>query len=378
MDFFARRRTSSYVPTQILLSMKFWRLAALLVAVMALSSLAASQATGLKIVTVQTARAGVAFSMTVEAMDANQNVVNNYTGTIQLGSTDTNNPSFVPGPIYTFTPGDAGAHTFQVTLNTQGGQALFATDTAANLNGNTTLNVSANAIPSTTTVSSSGSPSTYGQTVTFTITVTPTNFVTGNVLYFDNGRYAGSGPLTSGQNIAPVNQLSAGNHTITVLYAGDAAYAGSTSNTLNQTVNKANTTTSVPSALQNPASLNQSDQITATVSSSGGIPTGTANFFDGMNQIGNAVPLDQNGNAIFNPSFSTTGNHSIKAVYNGDNNFQGSTSPVLTLPVTSVTFTNISSSPNPSTFGQGVTFTALVSGGTDGVAVTFLDGSNPL
>ncbi|PYX77829.1 MAG: hypothetical protein DMG66_06750, partial [Acidobacteria bacterium] len=184
--------------------------------------------------------------------------------------------------------------------------------------------------------------------------------------------------MTSGQNIAPVTQLSAGSHTITVLYAGDANYSGSTSNTLTQTVNKATTTTAVPSALQNPASLNQSDQITATVSSSGGIPTGTANFFDGMNQIGNAVPLDQNGNAIFNPSFSTTGNHSIKAIYNGDNNFLGSTSPVLTLPVTSVTFTNISSSPNPSTFGQGVTFTALVSGGTDGVAVTFLDGSNPL
>src|SRR5438105_7217219 len=372
MDFFARRRPSAHVLTQTLLSMRFWNLAALLVTVMALSSLAASQATGLKIVTVQTARAGVAFSMTVEAMDVNNNVVSNYTGTVQVGSTDTNS-SFVPGPTYTFTPGDAGAHTFQVTLNTQGGQSLFATDTGANLNGNTTLNVSANAIPSTTTVSSSGSPSTYGQTVTFTITVSPTSFVTGNVLYFDNGRYAGSGPLTSGQNIAPVNQLSAGNHTITVLYAGDAAYAGSTSNTLTQTVTKANTTTSVPSALQNPASLNQSDQITATVSSSGGTPTGTANFFDGTNQIGNAVPLDQNGNAIFNPSFSTTGNHSIKAVYNGDNNFLGSTSPVLTLPVTSVTFTNISSSPNPSTFGQGVTFTALVSAGTDGVAVTFLD-----
>src|SRR5207253_8516416 len=230
MDFFARRRPSAHVLTQTALSMKFWRLATLLAVVAALSSLAAGQATGLKIVTVQTARAGVAFPMTVEAMDANNNVVSNYTGTVQLSSSDTNS-SFVPGSIYTFTLADAGAHTFQVILNTQGGQALSATDVGnTNINGGTTLNVSANAIPSTTTVSTSGSPTIYGQTVTFTITVSPTNFVTGNVLYFDNGCYAGSGPLTSGQNIAPVTQLSAGSHTITVLYAGDANYSGSTSN----------------------------------------------------------------------------------------------------------------------------------------------------
>src|SRR5438128_11274683 len=44
MDFFARRRTCAPVLTQTFLSMKFWRLAALL-AMLALSSLAAGQAT---------------------------------------------------------------------------------------------------------------------------------------------------------------------------------------------------------------------------------------------------------------------------------------------------------------------------------------------
>ena len=51
MDFFARRRPSAHVLTQTLLSMRFWNLAALLVTVMALSSLAASQATGDVVVT---------------------------------------------------------------------------------------------------------------------------------------------------------------------------------------------------------------------------------------------------------------------------------------------------------------------------------------
>src|SRR2546423_12685829 len=41
------------------------------------------------------------------------------------------------------------------------------------------------------------------------------------------------------------------------------------------------------------------------------------------------------------------------------------------------TSTFVNSAPNPSVFGQSVTFTAFVGGGTNGVTVTFLDGSNP-
>ena len=55
MDFCARRRSCAYVPETFLLLIRFWRLAALLLPVIALSSLAAGQATGLKVVTVQTA-----------------------------------------------------------------------------------------------------------------------------------------------------------------------------------------------------------------------------------------------------------------------------------------------------------------------------------
>src|SRR5437868_14475227 len=42
------------------------------------------------------------------------------------------------------------------------------------------------------------------------------------------------------------------------------------------------------------------------------------------------------------------------------------------------TSTFVSSAPNPSVFGQPVAFTAFVGGGTNGVTVSFLDGSNPI
>ena len=50
-----------------------------------------------------------------------------YTGTVSLTSSD---PHAVLPPYYTFTAGDAGQHSFAVTLDTSGTQSITATDTA--------------------------------------------------------------------------------------------------------------------------------------------------------------------------------------------------------------------------------------------------------
>ena len=56
------------------------------------------------------------------------------------------------------------------------------------------------------------------------------------------------------------------------------------------------------------------------------------------------------------------GTHPLTAVYSGDTNFLGSTSPVLNQVVNPATLTvSISSSANPATLGAPVTFTASVS-----------------
>src|SRR5258705_12567626 len=59
----------------------------------------------------------------------------------------------------------------------------------------------------------------------------------------------------------------------------------------------------------------------------------------------------------------SVGSHSITAIYGGDANFKGSTSPVLTQTISgsaAATSTTLVSSVNPSVSGQSVTFTATV------------------
>jgi uncharacterized protein (TIGR03437 family) len=86
------------------------------------------------------------------------------------------------------------------------------------------------------------------------------------------------------------------------------------------------------------------------------------------------------GQAQFTTSNLSEGNHSIGAAYSGDSTDLGSTSIVLiqtvTPPPPPVTLT-LTSSANPSTVGQAVTFTVSLAGGSETLtgAVQFFDGS---
>ena len=66
------------------------------------------------------------------------------------------------------------------------------------------------------------------------------------------------------------------------------------------------------------------------------------------------------GTATYTTSGLSSGSHSIAAVYGGDTNFTGSTSAAITQVVKYSTTTAVSSSANPSVYGQSVTFTANV------------------
>ncbi len=70
--------------------------------------------------------AGTAVSFTVTAEDSFGNLTPAYTGTVGFTSTDT---IATPPGNYTFQGGDAGIHTFSVTLKQAGSQTLTATDT---------------------------------------------------------------------------------------------------------------------------------------------------------------------------------------------------------------------------------------------------------
>jgi hypothetical protein len=153
----------------------------------------------------------------------------------------------------------------------------------------------------------------------------------------------------------------------------DVVVANINSNTVgvllnNTTRGKSATTTSLISSL-NPSTYGQKVTWTATVTSSGSImPTGTVRFkwqyFAETFTIGSAT-LNSGGVATLTKSNLNADAFPLTAVYVGDAANLGSTSPVLNQVVRETTSTTtLTSSPNPSTQGQAVTFTAKTSSPT--------------
>jgi len=131
------------------------------------------------------------------------------------------------------------------------------------------------------------------------------------------------------------------------------------------------TSTTLISSL-NPSNFGQPVTFTATVTSSDGTPTGTVTFRQGTAALGTA---SLNGStAALTTTTLNTGADSISAVYSGNSTFATSTSPVLNQKVNKIsTMTALTSSLNPSSKGQPVTFTATLtaSSGTPTGTVTF-------
>jgi len=124
----------------------------------------------------------------------------------------------------------------------------------------------------------------------------------------------------------------------------------------------------------------QSVAFTATVSGSGGPPTGSVTFYGNASPLGSS-PLSA-GVATFTTTTLDTGINLMTATFTGDDNFQMSTSaPLVQNVFRANSLTALSSGPNPSLFGQTVTFTATVSGTFGGLptgSVSFHDGVNLL
>ncbi len=227
-----------------------------------------------------------------------------------------------------------------------------------------------NLSPTATTLVSSPNPSLFGQAVTFTATVssaagTPPN---GEIVTFNNGSAVlGTAPLSGGSASLITSSLATGIFTITASYSGDVDFAASTSSGLRQVVNSSNknaTSTALVSSL-NPSTYGQKVTWTATVISSGSTtPTGKVQFTWSGHTIGSAT-LNSGGVATLTKSNLNADTYPLTAVYGGDAANLGSTSAVLNQVVLQATSSaTLTSSPNPSTQGQAVTFTAKISSAT--------------
>jgi hypothetical protein len=182
----------------------------------------------------------------------------------------------------------------------------------------------------------------------------------------------GTSTLNGGVATLTISNLTAGSHPLTAVYLGDANYATSTSNTVNEIVNIPTTTVLTTSA--NPITTTQPLTLTATVAPSGA--TGQVQFKDGSATIGTSTLVG--GVATLTLPSLTTGIHPLTAVYLGNTTYNTSTSntvnETVTAPISSIA---LSVSPNPASAGQTVTLSATVIPGATG-SVQFFDGGTLL
>jgi uncharacterized repeat protein (TIGR03803 family) len=141
-------------------------------------------------------------------------------------------------------------------------------------------------------------------------------------------------------------------------------------------------TTTVLSPSLNPSTYGQAVTFTAQVTSSAGTPQNgeTVSFMKGKTVLGTGTLND--GSASFTISTLPAVTNAIKSVYGGDPKFASSTSKVVNQVVSKATTTTVlTSSQNPSTFGESVAFTVTVTPQFSGKPtgnVVFKDGTKTL
>ena len=278
------------------------------------------------------------------------------TGTVTLfdGSNQLASGSLVNGSAAILVSSLAvGAHS--ITAIYQGGPG-FAPSTSG------PISQTVNTATSTTALTSSVNPVPLKEYVTYTATVTSQygGAVTGTVTFQDGGSTVATVTLNGTQATFSTNYTVTGTHNITAAYSGDQNSAGSISPTLIEQVITGLTSKTVVTTSGTPSFVGQPVTFTATVTSTHGtIPDGElVTFYDGTSAIGTGTTA--NGLVTFITSSLSAKTHTIKATYAGDVNFQPSTGTVKQVVNKYPTTTALSSSPNPSNFGQAVTFTATV------------------
>ncbi len=227
----------------------------------------------------------------------------------------------------------------QLTPHTAGNRTLTATyggsDTFAPSSGTASHQV--NLIPTTTAiVSEAPDPSFPTQPVLVRFSVTSGSGTPTGTVTVSDGTVQCSASVGSGQcSLAPT---SAGSKTLTVTYAGQSPFAGSSTTAPHQVV-LAPTTTQLTSD-QNPAPQGQTVNFTAQVTSTFQTPgAGTVLFGDGGNCPAPATLLgtknvNSSGLATLSRKDLMVGTHSIIACYLGTTTFAPSASQVLVQQIT--------------------------------------------
>ncbi|MGB6477448.1 MAG: FG-GAP-like repeat-containing protein, partial [Candidatus Sulfotelmatobacter sp.] len=235
--------------------------------------------------------------------------------------------------------------------------------------------------PTTTSLAASANPAAVRTTVNYTATVAGLSGgpVNGSVTFADGGATVATVAVSDNQAVYSVIYRTVGLHPITAAYSGDLHNSASLSSAVVEDVEGTSKTTLVTSG--SPSLVGQPVTFTAAVSSFyGKIPDGElVTFSDAGTAIGTGTTA--NGVAIFTTSLLTAKTHGIKATYSGDTTFESSHGATHQVVDGYPTAVSLISSPNPSVYGQAVTFTATVASSGASVPtgrVTFTDGTTTI
>ncbi|MFI1155997.1 beta strand repeat-containing protein [Streptomyces sioyaensis] len=295
------------------------------------------------------------------------------TGTLSGGTVSVSTNGLVTAGLYTVT-------------------ATYSGD--ANFTGSVGADTQTVGVASTTTaVTTSPDPSVVGETVTFTATVSPVSpgagTPTGTVAFVATDGVTTvslTGTLSGGTTSVSTNGLvTAGTYTVTATYAGDGNFTGSVGSDT-QTVNQAATTTAVTTS-PDPSVVGETVTFSATVSPvspGAGTPTGTVTFVatDGVTTVSLTGTLSGGTTSVSTNGLVTAGTYSVTATYSGDGNFTGSVGSDTQTVNQAATTTAVTTSPDPSVFGESVTLSATVApvspgAGTPTGTVTFVVTGGP-
>src|SRR6266571_3005600 len=238
--------------------------------------------------------------------------------TVNLGSLTSGS---ISSPVTTL-PGGS----YSVTAS-YGGDGTFG----ASVSSGVPLTV--NPEPSKMTFTSSAASTTFSNFLFLDVGVSGVSqqgAATGTVSLSDTFNGSTTNLLTAPLNVqgnasVTVTSLAIGSHSLDVSYSGDPSFQPSSAGPVSITITKGTTETFLfapTGALPNsPVTLEAIVFPNGTVG-----PTGTVQFLDGTTALGNPVQI-QNLFAVITLPQLANGTHSITAVYSGDSNFNGSTSP---------------------------------------------------
>ncbi len=296
----------------------------------------------------------------------------NGTVTFYSGTTSVGTCTLASGTCNTSVSGatlGSGSHSITATFSSQ----AYATSTSTAQ----TVTVTSSTATTTTTVTATPSSATYGQSVSLKATVAASSgTATGTVTFTTGSTSLGTCTLSSGTCTLATTALPFGSDTVTAAYGGATGF-GTSSGTVGVTVSAASTSTTV-TATPTSAAFGASVTLKATVTSSGGTPTGLVTFKTGSTSLGSCTLAS--GTCSASTTALPVGSETVTATYAGATDFTASSGTASVSVSTAASTTTVTATPTSGSYGASITLKATTSStaGTPTGTITFTNGSTSL